>query len=226
MMVLTLLTAALVGPRYESMVIAGWTVQVRTEILTEQHAEWQKAKPLMLRQLTEVAKVLPKPAVERLRKVTLWVGPEYPGEPAAAAYHPGAQWLTDHGRDPAMARGIEFNNIKVFEAETRRMPNFCLHELAHAYHHQVLPDGFDNKALKLAFEAAKATGQYESVLRRDSEGVETKGRHYAMTDQMEFFAEMSESYFVTNDFQPWNREGLIRFDPASAQAVRKAWGAP
>lgn len=43
-----------------------------------------------------------------------------------------------------MAKGVEFTAIRNFEREMNRMPNFALHELAHAYHDRVLPQGFAN----------------------------------------------------------------------------------
>ena len=74
-----------------------------------------------------------------------------PGQRSGAEYHPGAGWLRDHGRDPAMARGVEFSGVADFEREMLRMPNFALHELAHAYHDRVLPRGFANPAVLRAF---------------------------------------------------------------------------
>ena len=55
-----------------------------------------------------------------------------------------------------MVRAVEFSGVTNFEAEVKRMPNFALHELAHAYHHRVLADGFANSEIKAAFERAKA----------------------------------------------------------------------
>ena len=67
-------------------------------------------------------------------------------------------WLRKNGRDPVMVKAIEFTNIRIFEAETRRMPNFALHELAHAFHNLVLPEGFGNAKIIAAFKRAKASG--------------------------------------------------------------------
>ena len=49
-----------------------------------------------------------------------------------------------------MVHGVEFTDIPDFESETRRMPNFTLHELAHAYHDRVLPDSFSNAEIAAA----------------------------------------------------------------------------
>src|SRR5205809_149036 len=78
---------------------------------------------------------------------------------------PSAGWLRDNGRDPLMVKGVEFTDVRNFEAETKRMPNFTLHELAHAYHDQVLPRGFGNAEIKAAFERAKASKTYDKVER-------------------------------------------------------------
>ena len=79
-----------------------------------------------------------------LRKVPLWFSPEYPGVKPRAEYHPGAGWLRGNGRNPAMVKGVEFTDVRDFEKEMNRMPNFALHELAHGYHDRVLAGGFGN----------------------------------------------------------------------------------
>src|SRR6185437_16062338 len=106
-------------------------------------------------------------------------------------------------RDPAMARGIEFTNVRIFEAETRRMPSFALHELAHAYHDQVLR--FDNAEIKAAYERAKSAGTYERVEQRFGDGRSAEARAYALANPREYFAETAEAFFSRNDFYPFTR---------------------
>ena len=179
------------------------------------------ALDLLTKQLQEIRRAVPQTAVTELQKVTLWFSPEYPGVPPRAEYHPGAGWLRDHGRDPAMVKGLEFTNVRIFAAETRRMPNFALHELAHAYHDQVL--GNSNQEVLAAFERAKATGRYVRVERQDSEGRKTKDRAYALTSPQEYFAETTEAYFAKNDFQPFDREELKAFDRAAFELLGALW---
>jgi hypothetical protein len=110
--------------------IEGWTVLVHERLLAEDKAVTAKALELLRAQLQEIVRVVPAPAVAKLREVTLWFSPEYPGVKPRAEYHPGAGWLRDNGRDPVMVKSVEFTDVRNFEAETRRMPNFTLHELA------------------------------------------------------------------------------------------------
>ena len=121
----------------------------------------------------------------------LYFSPKYPNAGARAEYHPGADWLRDNGRDPVMEKGVEFTNIAEFEAETRRMPNFALHELAHAYHGRFLPGGFFNPDIKAGYDRAKAGGKYEHVERQDAEGRKRTDRHYALTGQASLIQQSS-----------------------------------
>lgn len=204
--------------------MAGWKVEISPRLVKESPEELKTALTLLDGQLKEVARVVPGPALSKLRRINLFFSPSYPDSPQGAAYHPAAQWLKENERDPRMAGGIEFYNIPTFAQESRRMPNFALHELAHAYHHQFLPQGFENGALKKAYEEAKASGIYDRVERQDSEGRRSKDKAYALTNQMEYFAELSEALFSRNDFFPFNWAELVWHDPKGADAVRQAWG--
>ena len=141
-----------------------------------------------------------------------------------AEFHPGAGWLANNGRDPVMAKGVEFTNIRVFEADTRRMPNFALHELAHAYHDRFLPKGHNNPQIKAAYDTAKKAGSYEQVERQDANGKKRMDRAYALTNPAEYFAETTEAYFSRNDFFPYTREELKKHDPVMFELLGKLWG--
>jgi hypothetical protein len=211
--------------RYQTNVVEGWTVLVNGRLLTEEKVATEKALEVLRGQLQEIVRVVPTAAVTKLRQVTLWFSPEYPGVKPKAEYHPGAGWLRDNGRNPAMVKGIEFTDIRNFEAEARRMPNFTLHELAHAYHHRVLLDGFENVEIKAAFERARASKSYDKVERWFGNGkTNTFERAYAMTDPQEYFAETTEAYFTRNDFFPFTRDELKRHDPEMEQLLGKLWG--
>ena len=160
----------------------------------------------------------------KLQQVPLYFNPEYPGVRPAAEYHPGAGWLRDNGRDPAMARGVEFTNVRIFEAEVNRMPWFVLHELAHAYHDRELPKGFGNPEIAAAYARAKESGKYDKVERHFGNGrPNTFEKAYAMTNPMEYFAETTEAYFGRNDFFPFTRDELKKHDPDMFELLGKLW---
>ncbi len=210
--------------KQDARTIAGWTVHVSRKLLADEAKATARALELLEAQLEEIIRVVPKSAVAELQKVPLYFSPEYPHTPSRAEYHPDAKWLTDNGRDPVMAKGVEFTNIRNFESEMRRMPNFALHELAHAYHDRFLPKGFGNSDIKSAYENAKAGGKYDRVERQDSKGNKRMDRAYALTNPQEYFAETTEAFFTRNDFYPFTRDELKQQDPAMEKLLEKLWG--
>ncbi len=211
-------------PGFDSRVIEGWTVLVSEPLLKDEPAAVFKALDLLKGQLIGIKKTVPVPAVVHLQRVPLWFTPlpadiKHP----RAEYHPGAEWLKDHGRDVAMAKGVQFTNISTFEQEQSRMPQFTLHELSHAFHDLVL--GFDNADIIAAYEQAKAGGTYDHVQRRNGAGrPDTMDKAYAMTNAKEYFAECSEAYFAKNDFFPFTRAELKKHDPRMFAVLEKVWG--
>ncbi len=203
--------------------IEGWTVLISDELLKNNKAETEQAVQLLKAQLQEIVREVPEAAVVELRKVSLWISPEYLGVPPRAEYHPGAGWLRDNNRDAAMEKGVEFTNVRIFEHETKRMPNFALHELAHAFHDRVLPQGFGNAEVKAAFDKANKNGLYQKVEQRFGDGRSANGRAYALTNPQEYFAECTEAYFSTNDFFPFNRDQLSKYDPDMSELLKRLW---
>jgi hypothetical protein len=222
------LAATAASPRtYSTRAIEGWTVHINDRLWAEEKDATEKALVLLQRQLAEIVRVVPASAVAKLREEALWFSPEYPGVQPRAEYHPGADWLRANGRDPAMAKGVEITDVRDFERETVRMPNWILHELAHGYHDRVLPDGFDNAEIKAAYEAARTGKRYERVERWFGNGrPNTFERAYAMMNPMEYFAESTEAFFGRNDFFPFTREKLNRTDPEMSALLQKLWGTP
>jgi hypothetical protein len=98
-----------------------------------------------------------------------------------------------------------------------------VHEFAHLYHHQVLPRGFNNLRVLEVFNAAVASKKYESVLYFNGSST-VYARAYALNNQMEYFAELTEAYFGKNDFQPFDYEELKTFDPLGYDLMVEIWG--
>jgi len=117
------------------------------------------------------------------------------------------------------AKGVEIGSARNFLNAVRHQPWMVLHELAHSYHDRVL--GFDHPKVKEAYEAAKKSGKYEKVLIWTGH----VGRHYAMTDHKEYFAESTEAFFGTNDIYPFVKAELKQHDPAMYALLAELWGA-
>ena len=97
-------------------------------------------------------------------------------------------------------------------------PAVILHELAHAYHDQVL--GFDDAGIIKAYKKAMKEGIYDKALLFNGREV----KHYGATDHKEYFAESTEAYFYHNDFYPFVRAELKQHDPVGYAEMERVWG--
>lgn len=209
---------------YETRPIEGWTVRINSKLLKERPEKTESTIELLTAQLREIVRLVPERPVAHLRRVAIWINPEYPGKAPGAEYHPDAGWLREHGRDVRMARCVELTNVRIFDAECRRMPCFVLHELAHAYHDQVL--GFDQPDVVAAYKRALASKRYDAVERWNGRPPNTIERAYAMTDHKEYFAESTEAFFGRNDFFPFTRDELRRHDVEMYRLLVRLWRIP
>jgi hypothetical protein len=199
--------------------IEGWTVHVDTRLLAPRPPEHAAgALEILQRRLADVRLILPAASVARLQQVPVWLD-ETHGKLKPAQYHPSAGWLTANGYSPDLAKAVHIPHAGNY-AEVRHQrvqPWSILHELAHAYHDQVL--GFEHPEIKQAWEAFRDSHKYDKTLH--IEGGLT--RHYALTNQKEFFAEMTEAYFGVNDFYPFNRAELKQAEPELFEKMGRWW---
>ncbi|MCE9603614.1 MAG: metallopeptidase [Planctomycetia bacterium] len=198
----------------------GWRLLIDQRLLSGEHAELgRRAERLLAANLYELSEIMPADALAKLRAVTIVVDLDH-GRLTNMQYHPGAGWLSDHGYDPKLVKMVHIPAAGRFvDLHHRRVQPWCvLHELAHAYHDQVL--GFDHAEVRAAYDSAKQAGIYDKVLH--IQGNTTK--HYALTTPMEYFAELSEAYIGTNDFYPFVRSELKLHDPRAYALLEKLWG--
>lgn len=207
---------------YRPRTLVGWEVHVSEQLLEEKSQQTEKALRLLAEQLETICEVVPEKATQRLQNVRIWVSPTYPGTRPKAEYHPSKQWLVANDRLEVLAKCVEITNVDIFEKECLRMPMLALHELAHAYHDQVLD--FDNSEIEALYLKAKDAGLYERVERwHGPDRRNTYERAYAMSNAKEYFAECSEAFFGRNDFFPFESNQLERHDPAMFALLKKLW---
>jgi hypothetical protein len=203
--------------QYAEQEVQGWKVRVNRHFLTDQRELGDQALRLLDRKLLDIKEEVPAPAVAKLQKILIWLGVS-DGYAPCAEYHPSREWLVSNGYNPDKAKCVEIGSAARFLEWSKDQPAMILHELCHGYHDQVL--GYDYAPIKDAYQAAVVSKRYESV-RRNNGRTE---RHYALTDEKEYFAECCEAFFSRNDFYPFERAELEQFDPQAAKVVREAFG--
>src|SRR4051812_39710614 len=163
--------------------LEGWSVRVDDRLLSGPDAAMgELALKLLSARLVAITIVVPEEALAKLRSVTIQLDFDY-GDLRIMQYHPNAGWLKSHEYSEELAKCVHIPMAEQFLSpfENHRMPWVVLHELAHAYHDQVL--GFDEPRVRAVWEKFRDSGKYTSVLTSPGGMRE----HYGLTDPKEFF---------------------------------------
>ena len=205
---------------HAEMTLAGWSVRVDRRLLEgESRALGQRAMKLLEARLTDIVAVVNPERLARLRVVPIILDLTH-GKLTSMQYHPSAGWLTGNGYSAELAKCVHIPDAERFvAARHQRIQPWCvLHELAHAYHDQVL--GFEEARVLAAWDGFVASGHGASVLYTGG----GRRHHYALTNQKEFFAEMTEAYFGMNDFYPFTNPELKEAEPETFALLEEIWG--
>lgn len=200
--------------------VEGWQVDVDPALFSEPHAQvGAQALAALGNHLQRVKFIVPAERVKQLQHVRIWLELKHP-QLDRMQYHPNRAWLVANGHDPRLAKHVHIPVAAQLFARNMwaQHPYVVLHELAHAYHDQVL--SFDQPEVIAVYDAAKEGGLYEKVLSHTGQTVQ----HYGMNNHKEYFAESTEAYFGVNDFYPFVRAELKTHDPRMFALLEKIWG--
>lgn len=200
--------------------IEGWKVLIDDRLLASPNeALGARALRFLEYKLSDINAVVAPEPLAKLHAVTIVLDLVH-GTLGVMQYHPDAGWLKEHGYSTDLAKCVHIPEAAdlVTPRNITEQPWVVLHELAHAYHDQVL--GFEEPRIMKAYEDFKKSGHGDHALLYDG----TRVRHYGLTDQKEFFAEMTESYFGLDDFFPFNRAELMTAEPAIFELMQAIWG--
>jgi len=200
--------------------IEGWKIAVDPQLLEEQNKDVAgKAFTALANHLQRVKYIVPADRLAKLQSLPIWI--ELENEKLGnMQYHPDRGWLLANGHDPRLVKHVHIPRARNLYAPHMwaKHPYVVLHELAHAYHDQVL--SFDQPDIVAAYKAVKESGIYENVLLYTGKRV----RHYGLSNHKEYFAESTEAYFGVNDFYPFVRAELKEHDPNMFKLMLRFWG--
>lgn len=200
--------------------IEGWTVHVDPALLQGEHGkDGKRALRMLADNLHRISILVPEPQLTKMRTLEIWIEWEHPTL-KAMQYHPSRGWLVARHHDPRLAKKVHIPRARALfdRGQLIKHPAVVLHELAHAYHDQILR--FDHSEILAAYRSARKSGTYDRILLYSGKMV----RHYGMSNEKEYFAEGTEAYFYRNDFYPFVRAELKNHDPNLHDVLEKIWG--
>ena len=208
---------------YTNYTLSGFNVLVQDTAFTNDSLLTNNAIDLMETKLIEISQFNIDPIkLDSLKAVPIFM--DWNTSSGAAGYHPSRAWLIANGYIPEKAKSIEISNIANFINWTNlNQPYMVMHELAHAYHHRVLD--FNSTIITNAFNNAVSSNLHTNVSYHSGGGnyynVPTA---YALTNEFEYFAEITEAYFGLNDFYPFDYNDLRNYDTVGFNACVSVWG--
>lgn len=210
------------APRFEpvGLELHGFHVLADPALLEGEFApEGRRALSMLANHLERISLLVPTAQLAQLRTLEIWIEREHP-ELDNMQYHPDADWLVERGYDARLAKKVHIPRARQLLAREQltKHPFVLMHELAHAYHDQVL--GFGEERIAAAFQAAVESKSYEAVLDHRGRTV----RHYALGNAQEYFAESTEAYLYRNDFYPFVAAELERHDARMYALLVEIWG--
>jgi len=202
--------------KYSVEEIEGFEVYVHRDLLPDGklHEEFGKAA---IRQLTyglaKTCQMVQADPLAKLLAVRIWLevdstnGPH--GRTSAYQYHPHIGWLKEMDFHPGKEKSVEYGRAEgLAKRNDFKTVEVTMHELAHAYHDQVL--GFDDKDVLAAHERARTEGKYPE---RD---------WVVRANHKEFFAGVTTRYFESEE----RRKELLERDPIFMKKLKEYWGDP
>jgi len=208
---------------YETIQFQPWTIMVERQLLTDDPALAKISLARLERCLQTLQSALPPAALTNLHNVIIFLmyGPKALG----GGYASGAVYYRKTAPDFQKNVDLRWRNcvvIKSAENYAKLSELWALkvltHEFAHAYHLQQWPE--KQPEMVRAWNHALQKGLYRNV--RDDKG-RLLARGYAITNQLEYFAELSCMYFVGCNYQPFRRDELKAYDPVGYAMIEKLW---
>lgn len=181
------------------------------------------AKNLIEEDLLILKEIIPDDKFYFINAFPVWISDV---DDIAAVMHNSKEWLLQQGQCPEKSGHVDITSLNSFiEWSTANQPYILLHEFSHLFHFHAF--GFDNQEIIATYQHAKKAGIYDKVAYKTLEGeIVENVPAYAITNEREYFAELTEAYFGENDFFPFNRDQLLIHDPLGYHMIEKFWLSP
>jgi len=185
---------------------------------------YSKARIKLRTVLHDIESVLPHSSLIRLKRLKIYVmwgeASSLGGKGSGMRYVRKGETKRNTHYDPKWDNSIVIysaaNLIYLSDLWTKKA---ITHEFAHAWHLLNWPEKYP--AILTPWENAKGQGLYRSITDIKGKAISSA---YSLTNNLEYFAEISAIYFVGGNYHPFNKSKLFNYDPQGYQMVESLWG--
>lgn len=208
---------------YECKKVLDWDLLVEKELIATDTPLANRAEKKLENKLKEMLTLLPLRAQKVYANLKLFLmgGKKMHG----GGYNSGAEYHQKVAPqfyaylDPRMA-----SSVVIYSAENYDwLSDFwslkvLVHEFSHAFHLEQWPE--DKPEIVTAWQHAVDANLYHDVIRHDGT-ILKKG--YAITNALEYFAELSCMYYCGCEYTPYSRSELKKYDPTGYAMIEQVW---
>ncbi|QJE96255.1 hypothetical protein [Luteolibacter luteus] len=210
--------------KYEEVTCGQWMISIEQSLLETDAAAAEKASKRLATNLDRILGMLPAHSHGAIKSTRLFImqGKAAPG----GGFDSGLEYIAD--KQPEYVRSLDpkWNHAMIIYS-ARNYADLSdlwamkapLHEMAHSYHASRWPQ--DQPDIEGAWKNAVLKGLYRQV--KDCESGAMIDAAYAITNGLEYFAELSTCYFSRINYPPEDRAGLKAYDPEGYEMIRKMW---
>jgi hypothetical protein len=203
---------------YEKLEIIGFQVFVRKD--ANKYSKTKQAIQLLTHDLIVLKHLVSPKHFAFFQKVKIWI--EWNSNTSKAIHYINSlSWIKRNNYPRKKLKSIEILSIKNYLTFSCLQPYMLLHEFAHAYHHQVI--GYEDNEITENYCIAMEKKLYDSVAYIQPMKKKKKVRAYAAQDVKEYFAELTESFLGLNDYFPFDKNDLQKYDTIGFRLVKKHW---
>lgn len=212
---ITNVCAAMDTIQYMPLRVDEWRVNVERALVENKDPRLDRILSIVQKQLRHAEKVLPPHHIENLKDVAIWIS-EANG--SGVEYYFFKNRIYDGQINPLKFGGVEIKNVSQYLKLVKIAPGVIIHELAHAFHKK----NYD-KIDKLITRSER-NARWEKLYKKENPVRNHPDQSvYASSNVFEYFAELTEIYFSSNYYYPYNREDLKKHDPMGFEMIEKAW---
>ena len=191
---------------YENRKYLGFNFYIAADILDSKYEESEAAYSLVASQLLQMKLLLPIKVMEKLEaeNVKIVINDdcgdnecEICGFACYISYFPFV--------DEFKSKAVVFRDVDALLRNFRSNNSLLMHEFGHAFHNLVVPDGYNNQTIKDAWLLAIYSRKFEKVnyINTRHDRTLSKVEHYLMTNDEEYFAELSAALWLRSNWEPF-----------------------
>jgi hypothetical protein len=210
---------------YQDFKTGNWVIKLEKQMLVEDPALAQRASARLEQKLALLLTILPKHTHAELQQVPIYLmfGPRATG----GGEDSGLSYFQKNAPDFNLQLDPQWRHCVVIKSA----PNYLalsefwsikpvVHEMGHAWHLMHWPE--KQPDILAPWQNATERGFYQNVT--DVNNGQMISRAYALTNQLEYFAELTCMYFVGCNYPPLNRRELQLYDPNGYAMIETKWG--